>query len=1030
MQKRWICGVYVTSLSALGVLLIGSAGSVKAERKGSRALLVFQTGERSSGVGHPNSDFAHAIGASQAATEQTPTPDVILPSDPPESPLATGSFVNFESPPVKALALSQAGTRLFAANTPNDTLVVYDTTQSPLAVLSEIPVGVDPVSVAVQPGTNSSLVWVANFISDNVSVVDVAQGRIVDVIEVGDEPVNILFDADGSHAFVVVQGTPSVLDTSPNAPTGVSQEGALVAIDTSNHQIIRSLYLNMHTPRAAGTLNNGARIAVAALHSGNNTTIVGTPITLKTVNQNTGVTLDIPTNALAIVQFFSVTAPIFADPSLSPYPDLGAEPDAPPVERIVPDSGADPNAWADIVAALSTPAGDPDPLVVAQLQAEIEAGFPNLAFTNVQEVVQEIINDARDTDDNDLVIVDTADLITPPTILPIVPTSITSNVGTILTGMGVNPTNNAIFISNLEALNLVRLEPNLQGHFFDHLITVVDSAGAVNMKTDLHAAIQNFNDTQTINSVAQAGSLANPVDIVFRADGSRAYVASLGTGRIGVLDGANGTVLGLTDVGRGTRSLALDQANNRLYAFNRTDMSIAVIDVSSDSPTLLETRPMFDPEPPVIRNGRDFLYSTRFTNNFASSCAMCHIDAGFDNLSWDLGDPNGVLGPTPHIIGGLLDPCIDRGGVNHPLKGPMFTLSLQGLADHTPLHWRGDKPDFTFFNGAFDSLLGGTPLTPAQMQAYADFTDTIVYPPNQFHNHDNSFKDPGASIGRDVYINNCNSCHQLTHDGAMTFDCIATDAGFDLAALNIFPQLQLTTQLRGISKKLDTDRFSGFGLVHDGREKRGDNDNPLDTFLQNFFPGIIEAGLNDELEAFVSAYTTNVMPIVGFQTIAESANNAGALTDVDLMIGQSALIPSRNDVVAKGLVGGASRGYVLIDPGAKLFQSDLDEMVTLDDLIAQLSGSDYLLFTSVPPGSGARLGINQDLDCASDGHDPFPQKNPDLNQDGVVDGADLAALLINWGDAGALGPADFDDLDGVTGFDLALLLTNWGTCSP
>jgi len=47
----------------------------------------------------------------------------------------------------------------------------------------------------------------------------------------------------------------------------------------------------------------------------------------------------------------------------------------------------------------------------------------------------------------------------------------------------------------------------------------------------------------------------------------------------------------------------------------------------------------------------------------------------------------------------------------------------------------------------------------------------------------------------------------------------------------------------------------------------------------------------------------------------------------------------------------------------------------------------------------------------------------DLNGDGTVNGADLALLLGNWGNAGV------GDLNGdgtVNGADLALLLGNWG----
>jgi len=50
----------------------------------------------------------------------------------------------------------------------------------------------------------------------------------------------------------------------------------------------------------------------------------------------------------------------------------------------------------------------------------------------------------------------------------------------------------------------------------------------------------------------------------------------------------------------------------------------------------------------------------------------------------------------------------------------------------------------------------------------------------------------------------------------------------------------------------------------------------------------------------------------------------------------------------------------------------------------------------------------------------------DLNGDGIVNGADLAAMLGSWG---AAGPADLNGDGIVNGADLALLLGNWGPCS-
>ena len=52
----------------------------------------------------------------------------------------------------------------------------------------------------------------------------------------------------------------------------------------------------------------------------------------------------------------------------------------------------------------------------------------------------------------------------------------------------------------------------------------------------------------------------------------------------------------------------------------------------------------------------------------------------------------------------------------------------------------------------------------------------------------------------------------------------------------------------------------------------------------------------------------------------------------------------------------------------------------------------------------------------------------DLDGDGTVSGADLGALLGNWGSCSGSCPADLDGDGSVTGADLGALLGNWGPC--
>ena len=952
---------------------------------------------------------------------------VFDPDAPPAAPLENGWYVNFESPPIDALALSSDGNTLFATNTPNGTLVIVDVSGPEMFRIGEIATGIEPVSVGVQPGTNDRYVWVLNFVSDTVSVVDTLASRVVDIVRVGDEPASITFNQDGSTAFVVTQGPPAFSDSDP-----IRQQSGVVAIDTSTRQIVGKLILDMNTPRRSVMVADQNKLVVAALRSGNNTYIVGEPFPYELVGG--GVSF-FPN--LINVSSFSLTAGLFADPSLSPWPDLSPVPGAKFVGRIVRDRGVTTgNVWNDIVEVLNGGTGGdvPDPAVLAQWQSE----FPTVA--NAFEALVETITDAKDTLDHDLVVIDVSD----PSNMVV--DSMVGGVGTALTGLALRPggTGIEVMTTNVEPFNTTRHEPTLNGNFAAHEVVQVTNlnSGAVAQPYDLHAGIPNFSDVSQFNPPAWNNALSNPIDIEFNATGSVAFVAALGSSRIGSVDPDTGGVFDVIDVPSGPRSMAYDAGSESLYVLSRTTMAIQRLDVST--PSLLADRgrlSIFNPEPEDIRRGREFMHSSLLSNNGGFSCATCHFDATFDALAWDLGNPDKTTNETkPFITADIINnPCLEGDGENHPLKGPMVTMSLQGLKNHTELHWRGDREMFQDFIGAFSGLQGGAEPSAEEMDIYAAFANSIVYPPNPFRNPDNTFKDPIGAVGRDVYINSCNLCHELENDGALSLDCEPQDIAFSIVGGGgAFGEILMVPQLRGIHKKFDMDLYNGFGLLHDGREEREANDNPLDTFLQTFFPGIVNAGLDDDLIAFVQAFQSNAMPIVGYQTVAASLTSSdvaatpGFEQDIDLMIQQHSLSPSRCDVIAKGIVNGVQRGFYLFDATTSpspTFRSDAGTMVLLSELLLGVAAGDSLVFTAVPPGSGRRMGVDQDDDCVSDLLDPAPQDpmlNPDYNNDGRVDTADLGILLGAFGTDDPLVNLNNDPI--VDTADLGILLGAFGVC--
>ena len=183
---------------------------------------------------------------------------------------------------------------------------------------------------------------------------------------------------------------------------------------------------------------------------------------------------------------------------------------------------------------------------------------------------------------------------------------------------------------------------------------------------------------------------------------------------------------------------------------------------------------MPNPVPAEIVNGRPVLYESTDASAYGDqSCFSCRMFADTDHISWDLGDPNGKVIRDPNPNGGLNF---------HPMKGPMATQSLRGMANHGPMHWRGDRTGalnpggdfadsdaaFHQFNPAFVGLLGrATQLAKPDMDRFTNFILTVTYPPNPIRALDNSLT-PSQREGENVFNNfetdpiiKCSNCHTL-----------------------------------------------------------------------------------------------------------------------------------------------------------------------------------------------------------------------------------------------------------------------------
>jgi hypothetical protein len=110
----------------------------------------------------------------------------------------------------------------------------------------------------------------------------------------------------------------------------------------------------------------------------------------------------------------------------------------------------------------------------------------------------------------------------------------------------------------------------------------------------------------------------------------------------------------------------------------------------------------YNPEPAHSVAGRRYQYDGATSSHGDRSCALCHVFGDMDQLSWDLGSLAGSTAMNPSISGGEFNDDLVVGHARFglpenphfaPLKGPIATQSLRGLAGHGPMHWRGNKTD-------------------------------------------------------------------------------------------------------------------------------------------------------------------------------------------------------------------------------------------------------------------------------------------------------------------------------------------------
>jgi YVTN family beta-propeller protein len=930
------------------------------------------------------------------------------------------AFTAFETGQVRPLALSRDGNILYATNTPDNRLEIFLVKGRGLAHIASVPVGLEPLAVAVR---DNGEVWVVNHLSDSVSIVDARipeLATVVRTLNVGDEPRDIVFAGHGqSRAFITTAHRGQNTGRDPQLTTpGVGRADVWVFdADNPGNSVapapLSVITLFADTPRALAVSPDGSTVYAAAFESGNETTAIQERI----VTPHGG------------------TAPPFTNFQGFPEPPTGI------VVKYRFDVTDGQLHWLDNIGR--------------RWDDQVKFSLP----------------------DKDVFAIDA--MANPPAAKS---AGVYSGVGTVLFNMAVNPVSGKVYVSNTDARNDVRFEGHnvfgptqgapagsTRAHIVDSRITVIDPASGNVAARNLNKHV-DFSKDGTPDEAAK--SLAFPTGMAVSRDGSMLYVSALGSSKVGVFSTKEleddsfvpSQDNQITLTGGGPSGLVVNDHDNRLYVLTRFDNSISVLDPHSKKE--IAHVAMFNPEPASITKGRHFLYDAISTHG-TDACASCHIFGDFDSLAWDLGDPDGIVAPIPGPF--TIDPAIIAQLTgNTPLlffalKGPMTTQSLRGMANHGPMHWRGDRTGgtdasrlvvlpsaqpntgtfdesaaFNKFNVAFPGLVGAAnQLADADMQAFTDFILQVTYPPNPIRNLDNSLT-PAQAAGKAFYFNqtpdgqeipsdtfhNCNGCHVLDPAGNAQFGVpkpgfFGSDGRYSFEAETQFfkvPHLRNAYQKVGMfgdaasfnpadtsgiasslpppynDESFQGDQVRGFGFLHDGSidtvfrfhsstvfaartepTPQGAPPNPggipVITDPTNQAQAIQQLTANIEtrraLEAFVLAFDSNEAPIVGQQVTLNPTSGSDVQARIDLLEARAAA--GECDLVVKGAVFGVPVAF-LYAPASGTFTPNRANAKALSDKAVRAFGNvGAITFTAVPTGSGVRIGLDRDLDGTLDG---------------------------------------------------------------
>ena len=864
-------------------------------------------------------------------------------------------FVNFESAHVHPIDMTPDGNLLLAVNTANNSLEVFSAVNGVLGHVSSIPVGLDPVSVRAR---NNSEAWVVDQVSDEISIVDLTQNIVVRSLTTEDEPADVVFagGTPATKAFVSCAGRESVLVFDLSNLDGTPTE----------------VLLKGEQPRALAVSNDKMTVYCAFFESGNATTVL---------NGNDFFNFQHGTNR------FGVCSPqggctVIPNDVTNPGGPLGGLLDA--------NAGIVPNSGTGFSPPFNTnlpPTPETKSMIVRK--NAIGQWLDDNSHDWTDMVSGNVAGKARiqgwDMPDRDVAVIDAA---SPST----AGVTYQTRLGNILMAMAVDPSSGQVSVVGTDATNEIRFEPNLNGRFLRVNISQFGSVGGANVITDLNPHLDYL--TPAVAPALRMQSIGDPRGVAYKPDGSLMYVTGMGSNNVIRLN-PNGSrnQPDPIPVGEGPTGIVLDAAGNMAYVLNRFEGSISTLDLSTNEEVARTS--FFDPTPEVIKAGRRHLYNTHEGSGTGHiACGSCHVDARWDRLGWDLGDPSGEMENVD-------------GKSFHPLKGVKTTQFLIDIIDRGRgnLHWRGDKAEFADFATAFQNLQGRVDPKPLnEMEEFADFLSNIWYVPNPYRvfkpesqssvsrmntppkvrGIGTTFQSIPPAVNLFISVNiNCAHCHNAqTGRGELAGNgnVAGTGAG---QLVDFGPNRNMAADLRSTYRKNGffyntTECNVGFGMMSEGVMETWFNEGGVGNYLGDYEPELLSWSGGIHPGNCAQCFNTTNFPLATTEVhdalpalgLRQTLNGAiGSISALNTMLDLAETRPNEYGMIVKGVYGGERRGFYYL--GGNMYQSDMPgETVTHSVLVsAAQSGSQPMSWTLVHPSTKIRMGVDRDADGVLDKED-------------------------------------------------------------